>query len=198
MAELTVENLHKRYGRTVALEDVSFAVAEGELFGLLGPNGAGKSTLISILSCLMPATAGSARLLGEELSPDNRAVRRGIGIVPQDLALYGDLSARENLTFFGRLYGLRGPELRQRVDELLAAVALTDRAGDRVATFSGGMKRKLEIVRSLMHRPRVLFLDEPTSGLDAASRRDRSATLAVVKTCHRQIGSRITRENLFD
>src|SRR5436305_13978489 len=107
---LDVDNLHKRYGRTVALEDVSFQVAEGELFGRRGPNGAGKSTLISILSCLAPATSGRARLLGEELSPDNRAVRRLIGIVPQDLAVYHELSARENLVFFGRLYGLGAEE----------------------------------------------------------------------------------------
>src|SRR5436305_9653533 len=114
---LDVDNLHKRYGRTVALEDVSFQVAEGELFGLLGPNGAGKSTLISILSCLAPATSGRARLLGEELSPDNLAVRRQIGIVPQDLAIYPDLTARENLAFFGKLYGMPGGELRPRVRE---------------------------------------------------------------------------------
>ena len=108
--------------------------------------------------------------MGEELTPDNRAVRRHIGIVPQDLALYADLSARENLSFFGRLYGLRGSVLRQRVDETLAAVALTDRAGDRVGTFSGGMRRRLNIAAALMHEPPVLLLDEPTAALDSASR----------------------------
>jgi ABC-2 type transport system ATP-binding protein len=167
---LTVEHLHKRYNGTVALEEVSFAVAEGELFGLLGPNGAGKSTLISILSCLSAATSGSARLGGEGLSPDNRAVRRWIGIVPQDLALYGDLTARENLAFFGRLYGLRGPELARQVDDVLTAVALTDRADGRVGTFSGGMKRRLNLGAALIHKPRIVYLDEPTVGVDPQSR----------------------------
>src|SRR5437588_1675713 len=128
---LDVENLHKRYGRTVALDNVSFRVAPGELFGLLGPTGAGNSTLIAILSCLLPATAGRATLLGEELSPANTTVRRLIGIVPQDLAIYADLTARENLSFFGKLYGLGGPDLHKRVDEVLEAVALLDRADDR-------------------------------------------------------------------
>jgi ABC-2 type transport system ATP-binding protein len=167
---LDVDNLHKRYGRTVALERVSFAVAPGELFGLLGPNGAGKSTLIAILSCLLPATTGRATLLGEELSPDNAAARRLIGIVPQDLAIYPDLTARENLAFFGRLYGLGGPDLQKSVDEVLEAVALLDRADDRAATFSGGMKRRLNLGAALVHRPRVLYLDEPTVGVDPQSR----------------------------
>src|SRR5262249_32428034 len=139
---------------------------EGELFGLLGPNGAGKSTLIAILSCLLPPTTGTARLLGEELSPDNRAARRLIGIVPQDLAIYPDLTARENLTFFGKLYDLGGREWRKRVGEVLAAIGLADRAGDRAGTFSGGMKRRLNLGAALLHRPRVLFLDEPTVGVD--------------------------------
>src|SRR3954469_20094282 len=146
-----VDKLHKRYGRTVALDAVSFQVADGEMFGLLGPNGAGKSTLIAILSCLLKATAGRATLLGEELSPDNVAARRLIGIVPQDLAIYPDLTARENLVFFGKLYGLRGPDLRARADELLAAVGLTDRAADRAGTFSGGMKRRLNLAAALVH-----------------------------------------------
>src|SRR5579871_2268186 len=132
---LDVIGLRKRYGSAVALDGVSFAVGEGELFGLLGPNGAGKTTLLSILSCLMAPDGGTARLSGETLSPANRAVRTSIGIVPQELAIYGELTARENLIFFGELYGVRGPELRQRVDEILAAVALTDRADDRAATY---------------------------------------------------------------
>jgi ABC-2 type transport system ATP-binding protein len=167
---LDVEDLHKRYGRTVALEGVSFRVEEGELFGLLGPNGAGKSTLISVLSCLAPATSGRARLLDEELSPDNRAARRRVGIVPQDLAVYHELTARENLAFFGRLYGLGGAGLRRRVEDILAAVALTDRADDRVGTFSGGMKRRLNLGAALVHRPRIVYLDEPTVGVDPQSR----------------------------
>jgi ABC-2 type transport system ATP-binding protein len=167
---LDVDGLRKSYGRTVALDGVSFQVAAGELFGLLGPNGAGKSTLIAILSCLLPATAGRATLLGEELSPANAAARRLIGIVPQDLAIYPDLTARENLAFFGKLYGLGGPNLRRQADEVLEAVALLDRADDRAGTFSGGMKRRLNLGAALVHRPRILFLDEPTVGVDPQSR----------------------------
>jgi ABC-2 type transport system ATP-binding protein len=167
---LDVDGLRKSYGRAVALDGVSFQAAAGELFGLLGPNGAGKSTLIAILSCLLPATAGRATLLGEELSPANSAARRLIGIVPQDLAIYPDLTARENLAFFGKLYGVAGPDLRQRVEEVLEAVALLDRADDRAGTFSGGMKRRLNLGAALVHRPRILYLDEPTVGVDPQSR----------------------------
>src|SRR5262249_38711309 len=135
---LEVRNLHKRYGSTVALDRVSFRVAEGEMFGLLGPNGAGKTTLLSIVSCLLTATAGEARILGRPVVPTDKSLRRQIGIVPQELALYGELSARENLAFFGRLYDLTGPVLHQRVNQVLEAVGLADRAGHRVDTFSGG------------------------------------------------------------
>jgi ABC-2 type transport system ATP-binding protein len=167
---LDVIGLRKRYGDAVALDGVSFRVDEGELFGLLGPNGAGKTTLLSILSCLMAPTGGYARLLGEMLGPSNRDARRLIGIVPQELAIYGELTARENLVFFGELYGVRGAELRRRVDDILAAVALSERADDRAATFSGGMKRRLNLGVALVHRPRLLLLDEPTVGVDPQSR----------------------------
>ncbi|HEX4589280.1 MAG TPA: ABC transporter ATP-binding protein [Gemmataceae bacterium] len=167
---LDVRDLRKRYGRTVALDGVSFQVAPGELFGLLGPNGAGKSTLIAILSCLLTADGGRATLLGEDLAPANAAARRLIGIVPQDLAIYPDLTGRENLTFFGKLYGLGGPNLRKRVDQVLEAVALLDRADDRAGGFSGGMKRRLNLGAALVHQPRILFLDEPTVGVDPHSR----------------------------
>jgi ABC-2 type transport system ATP-binding protein len=171
MAEfLEVRDLHKRYGATVALEQVSFQVAEGELFGLLGPNGAGKTTLLSILSCLLEATAGEACLQGHKLFPQDKEIRRQIGIVPQELALYGELTARENLLFFGELYDLVGPTLRQRVEEVLAAVGLEDRADQRVDTFSGGMKRRLNLGAALVHEPRLLLLDEPTTGVDPQSR----------------------------
>jgi ABC-2 type transport system ATP-binding protein len=167
---LEVIDLHKRYGATVALDRVTFQVAQGEMFGLLGPNGAGKTTLLSILSCLMPATAGQARVLGLDVYPSNKELRRQIGIVPQDLAVYGDLTARENLAFFGELYGGRGEALRQRVAEVLAAVGLSDRADRRVNTFSGGMKRRLNLGVALVHRPRLLMLDEPSTGVDPQSR----------------------------
>ncbi len=157
-----------RYGSTVALDGVTFQVAQGEIFGLLGPNGAGKTTLLSILSCLLEASAGEACLLGRSLL--SGALRREIGIVPQELALYGELSARENLRFFGELYGLKSVLLRQRIDEVLAAVGLEDRADQRVDTFSGGMKRRLNLGAGLVHEPRLLLLDEPTTGVDPQSR----------------------------
>jgi ABC-2 type transport system ATP-binding protein len=169
-AFLEVIDLRKRYGAAAALDGVSFEVREGELFGLLGPNGAGKTTLLSVLSCLLTPTGGHARLLGQLLSPANRAVRPLIGIVPQELAIYGELTARENLIFFGELYGVRGAELRRRVDDILSAVALSDRADDRAFTFSGGMKRRLNLGVALVHEPRLLLLDEPTVGVDPQSR----------------------------
>jgi ABC-2 type transport system ATP-binding protein len=154
----------------VALQGVNFEVSAGEIFGLLGPNGAGKTTLMSILSCLLNETAGEARLLGQLLRPDNRSVRRQIGIVPQELAVYGELTARENLQFFGELYGIRGTTLQQRVKEVLAAIGLEDRAESRVLTFSGGMKRRLNLGAALIHQPRLVLLDEPTTGVDPQSR----------------------------
>ncbi len=187
-----VMDLHKRYGPTVALDRVTFQVAEGEMFGLLGPNGAGKTTLLSIVSCQLEATAGEVRITGKKLLPSGREVRRLIGIVPQELAIYGELTARENLIFFGQLYGLRGATLRQRVDQVLAAVGLEDRADTRADTFSGGMKRRLNLGAALVHQPRLLLLDEPTTGVDPQSRhhifeevrRLNTAGVTVVYTSH--------------
>jgi ABC-2 type transport system ATP-binding protein len=189
---LEVLDVSKQYGSTRALDGVSFQVHEGEIFGLLGPNGAGKTTLLSILSCLLEPTAGEVRLLGRRLDANDREVRRLIGIVPQDLALYADLTARENLQFFGELYGVGGRVLRRRVEEILAAVGLEDKAGDRVRTFSGGMKRRLNLGIALVHGPRLLLLDEPTVGVDPQSRnhifeevrRLNAGGLTVVYTSH--------------
>jgi ABC-2 type transport system ATP-binding protein len=167
---LEVIDLHKRYGDNIALHRVNFRVEQGELFGLLGPNGAGKTTLLSIVSCLLEPTSGEVRILGRKVEPSDRELRRHIGIVPQELAVYGELSASENLAFFGELYGLRGVELRRRVEEVLAAVGLLDRARRRADTFSGGMKRRLNLGAALMHRPELLLLDEPTVGVDPQSR----------------------------
>jgi len=167
---LEVQNLHKTYGSTEALRGVSFEVAEGDIFGLLGPNGAGKTTLLSIVSCLLEASAGEVRIHNQAVTLAKKEMRRHIGIVPQELALYDELSARENLCFFGRLYGLRGPELERRVQEVLAAVGLDDRADRRVATFSGGMKRRLNLGAALIHQPDLLLMDEPTTGVDPQSR----------------------------
>jgi ABC-2 type transport system ATP-binding protein len=191
-AFLEVRDLRKRYGPTVALDGVSFEVREGEVFGLLGPNGAGKTTLLSVISCLAEADRGEVRLLGRRLSASDREVRRLIGVVPQELAVYGELTARENLCFFGELYGLGGAALRQRVEGLLAAVGLTDKGGDRVRTFSGGMKRRLNLAAALVHGPRLVLLDEPTVGVDPQSRnhifeevrRLNAAGLTVIYTSH--------------
>ncbi|MFO0841217.1 MAG: ABC transporter ATP-binding protein [Gemmataceae bacterium] len=167
---LDVVELRKTYGDTEALRGVSFQVFEGELFGLLGPNGAGKTTLLSILCCLAEPTAGEVRLSGKTIVASDLDARRQIGIVPQELALYEQLTARENLVFFGELFGLGGRPLADRADELLAAVGLEARAGHRVATFSGGMKRRLNLAAALVHQPRLLLLDEPTVGVDPQSR----------------------------
>jgi ABC-2 type transport system ATP-binding protein len=191
-AFLEVLDLYKSYGPTRALDGVRFEVRRGEVFGLLGPNGAGKTTLLSIVSCLLAPSAGTVHLLGRTLSPRDREVRRLIGIVPQELAVYSELTARENLHFLGELYGLRDPALRRRVDQVLAAVGLEDKANDRVATFSGGMKRRLNLGAGLVHEPPLLLLDEPTVGVDPQSRnhifeevrRLNAAGVTVVYTSH--------------
>ena len=167
---LDVVDVHKSYGTLTALRGVSLAVNEGEILGLLGPNGAGKTTLISILTGLLEPDAGEVRLLGKPFRRRDREPRRYVGLGTQDLSIYPGLTARENLHFFGKLYGLRGVDLRSRAAELLAAVGLSDRAEDRAGTFSGGMKRRLNLAAAVMHRPRILFLDEPTTGVDPQSR----------------------------
>ena len=169
-AVLEVSDVRKRYGATVALDGVSLTVEAGELFGLLGPNGAGKTTLIKIVCGLTDADSGAVRLFGQPFSRSRRDLRRLIGIGTQDLAIYPDLSARENLRFFGKLYGLGGDELESRIKTVLAAVGLTERAGDRAGTFSGGMKRRLNLAAAVVPGPRILFLDEPTTGVDPQSR----------------------------
>lgn len=167
---LEVRDVQKRYGKTVALQGFSFTVNQGEIFGLLGPNGAGKTTLLSIISCLMEPTAGEVRLDGQKLVRSDLAVRRKIGIVPQELALYGELTARENLQFIGQLYDLTGSALSVKTDEVLALIGLSDRGDQPAHTFSGGMKRRLNLGLALMHAPRILLLDEPTTGVDPQSR----------------------------
>ncbi len=169
-AILEVCEVCKSYGPNTALDRVSFEVHDGEIFGLLGPNGAGKTTLLSIVSCLLEATSGEVRLLGRCLTSNDSDARRLIGVVPQDLALYGELTARENLHFFGELYDIRGADLRRRVGAILKAIGLDDKADQRVRTFSGGMKRRLNLGIALIHGPRLLLLDEPTVGVDPQSR----------------------------
>jgi ABC-2 type transport system ATP-binding protein len=167
---LEAENLVKKYGDNVAVKGISFTMQEGEVFGLLGPNGAGKSTVISMLTCLFPPTEGTARIYGHDVVKEANQVKRLIGIVPQDLALYPTLNARENLTFYGQMFGLGGADLKQRVETVLQYVAMTERAKDQVKTYSGGMKRRINLAVGLVHSPRLLFLDEPTVGVDPQSR----------------------------
>jgi ABC-2 type transport system ATP-binding protein len=169
-ALLELRELEKRFGSVLALDRVSMQVREGEIFGLLGPNGAGKTTLISIAAALLAPTAGEVTLLGRPVRGGDRDQKRAIGLVPQEIAIYPELSARENLAFFGKLYGLSGSLLAQRVEEVLRAVGLIERADDRAGTFSGGMKRRLNLGAGLVHEPRLLFLDEPTIGVDPQSR----------------------------
>ena len=172
MSENIVETqgLVKRYGDVEAVRGLSFAVRRGEVFGLLGPNGAGKTTAISMLTGVLPPTSGTARVGGYDILKELDQVKKINGLVPQDLALYPTLSARANLNFFGRIYGLRGKELRERVEDVLRIVALTSRADDAIKTFSGGMKRRVNIAAGLVHQPKLLFLDEPTVGVDPQSR----------------------------
>lgn len=167
---LEVRDVRKRYGHFVALHGISFQVQPGDMFGLLGPNGAGKTTLLSIISALLPATSGEVLIQGRQLTRASADLRQLIGIVPQELALYSELTARENVIFLGRLYGLVGERLRKRANEVLEAVALQDHADQRVDSFSGGMKRRLNLGASLIHQPTLLLLDEPTTGVDPQSR----------------------------
>jgi ABC-2 type transport system ATP-binding protein len=167
---IEVSNLYKRFGSIEAVRGVSFRVAPGEIFGLLGPNGAGKSTTIAMLCGLLAPDAGVARLDGIDVVARPTAARRVLGVVPQEPALYTELSGRENLLFFGRLYGLRGADLRNRAGEALSRVNLADRADDAVEHYSGGMVRRLNIAAGLLHRPKAVLMDEPTVGLDPQTR----------------------------
>jgi len=170
MDEIKVEKLEKRYGSIIAVDRISFSVQKGEIFGFLGPNGAGKSTTISILATLLEPSGGEAWINGFNIRSDRNAVRKSIGLVFQDPSLDDRLTAEENLKFHARLYGVSSADYKKRIVEVLDLVELTDRQNDIVRTFSGGMKRRLEIARGLIHYPAVLFLDEPTLGLDPQTR----------------------------
>ncbi len=192
-AILEVDSLVKKYGDFEAVKGVSFLVEEGEVFGLLGPNGAGKTTAISMLTGVLPPTSGTARIGGYDITTQMDEVKKFNGLVPQDLALYPTLSARANLSFFGRIYGLRGKDLKERVDDVLRIVALTERADGTVEKFSGGMKRRVNIAAGLVHQPKLLFLDEPTVGVDPQSRNhifesvmrlNRERGMSIVYTSH--------------
>lgn len=167
---LEVQGLTKRFGERTAVDDVSFTIKPGESYGLLGPNGAGKTTTISMICGLLKKDGGSVTVAGQPLDQKSTSAKRAVGYVPQDIALYGDLSARENLNFWGKLYGLSGRSLKARVDAVIETIGLTDRANDRVSKYSGGMKRRLNIGAGLLHEPKLLVLDEPTVGVDPQSR----------------------------
>jgi len=167
---LVCAGLRKTFGERVAVDDVTFHIDVGETYGLLGPNGAGKTTTISMACGLLTRDAGEVTVAGRTVGPRSTAARSAIGLVPQEVALYDDLSAEENLRFFGRLQGLAGRDVATRVGEVLELVGLADRGRDRVGTYSGGMKRRANIAAGLLHRPRLLVLDEPTVGVDPQSR----------------------------
>jgi ABC-2 type transport system ATP-binding protein len=169
---IEVQNLHRSFGELAAVRGVSFTVAPGEIFSLLGPNGAGKTTTISMLATLLRPDEGDAFVMGHSIRHDPMAVKAVLGFVPQEIALYEDLTARENLTFWGKMYNLRGQLLASRVEEVLETIGLTDRAHDRVGKYSGGMKRRVNIGVALLHRPQVIYMDEPTVGIDPQSRRN--------------------------
>jgi ABC-2 type transport system ATP-binding protein len=167
---LEARNLTKKYGDVTAVKDVNLAIREGDILGLLGPNGAGKTTIISMITGLLEPTSGTITVDGLDLATNTNAVKARLGLVPQELALYPTLSARDNLDFFGSIYGLESKDLRERVEAMLEMVQLTARAGDAIETYSGGMKRRINIAAGLLHQPEVLLLDEPTVGVDPQSR----------------------------
>jgi ABC-2 type transport system ATP-binding protein len=169
---LVAEGICKRYPglNTPALDRVSLSVAAGEIFGLLGPNGAGKTSAVGVMGTLLKASAGRVLIQGRDVAQNPRRARRAIGLVPQEIALFPQLSARENVLYFGRMYGLRGAGLEAAARRVLAAVGLADQAGRQVGVFSGGMQRRANLAVGLVHNPPLLFLDEPTVGVDAQSR----------------------------
>ncbi len=168
---IDVSNLHKKFGSILAVDGVSFKVNEGEIFGFLGPNGAGKTTTINMLCTLLTPTSGSAKVAGYDVAKDPNEVRNSIGVIPQEIVLESHLTAKENLEFYADLYHIPKDEAEHAIMKLLKLVDLSERANTNVETFSGGMKRRLEIAKALLHNPKVIFMDEPTLGLDPQTRR---------------------------
>jgi ABC-2 type transport system ATP-binding protein len=167
---LRIENLTKSFNGLIAVDRVSFEVRKGEVFGFLGPNGAGKTTTLNMICGLLKPDAGTIHLDGGDVLAAGPSIRSKLGVVPQDIALYEELNAVENLKFWGGLYGVRGAEMKSRIQALLEATGLSDRAKDRVKTFSGGMKRRLNMAAGMIHKPKLLLLDEPTAGIDPQAR----------------------------
>jgi len=167
-----INSLIKRYKDTdtLAVNSINMEIPEGQMYGLLGPNGAGKTTTVSMLCSLLKPTSGSIEIAGKELSSNLNDIRKLIGVVPQDIALYDNLSAIENLNFFGRMYGMSGNLLKKRTYEFLKVFGLTEKADQKISTYSGGMKRRINLITGILHMPKILFLDEPTVGIDVQSR----------------------------
>jgi len=184
---LEVQQLTKSFSSRKVVDEVSFTVRQGQTIGLLGPNGAGKSSTVNMICGLLQADSGYVKLSGQTISGGNNQAKRKLGLVPQDLALFEDLSARENLKIFGALYGLSGQQLQTRCDAVLELVSLSDRAKDKPATFSGGMKRRLNIAAALLHEPELLILDEPTVGVDPQSRNAIFDALEILKSQGRSL-----------
>ncbi len=170
MSFIEVENLVKRYGQNEVVSNLSFTIEKGELFGLLGPNGAGKSTTISMISSLLKPTSGTIKIDGMDIVDNPKQAKKYIGLVPQDIALYPTLTAEDNLKFWGKMYNIRGEKLKERVDKVLDIANLKDKRKCRIETFSGGMKRRINIAVALMHEPQIIIMDEPTVGIDPQSR----------------------------
>lgn len=180
---IAVSNLRKKYASVEALKGISFSIRQGEFFGLLGPNGAGKSTTIGIMSTLVVPDEGSVVIDGHDLKKEPMLCKQKIGVVPQELALYNELSAYDNLLFWGSLYDVKKDVLKQRIDETLKLFGLFDRRNDKVKAYSGGMKRRINIASALLHQPKVLFMDEPTVGIDPQSR---NLIFEVMEKLHRE------------
>ncbi|MCM3267467.1 ABC transporter ATP-binding protein [Paenibacillus elgii] len=170
MSFIEIKDVVKRYGGNISVDHLNLSIRQGEVFGLLGPNGAGKSTTIKMLCGLLKIDQGEMRIDGISVAANPLEIKRRIGLVPQEIAIYENLTARENVTFFGKLYGLRGELLRERVQEALDFVGLSDRQGEKPGAYSGGMKRRLNIACAIMHRPKLIIMDEPTVGIDPQSR----------------------------
>ncbi len=194
--DIEVDSVTKRFQDTVAVDNVSMKVARGELFGLLGPNGAGKSTLTKMLSGMINSTSGTIKVGGYNIRDDPMKVKESLGVVPQDIVLYDYMNARENLAFFGRLYGLSGSKLRNRIEELLKFTQLDQKAVKRhISTYSGGMKRRVNIAAALLHEPQVILLDEPTAGLDP---KNKLALWEIIQTLHKEGKTIVLTTHMMD
>jgi len=194
--DIEVDSCIKRFEDTVAVDNVSMKVARGELFGLLGPNGAGKSTLTKMLSGMINPTSGTIKVGGYNIKDDPMKVKESLGVVPQDIVLYDYMNPRENLAFFGRLYGLSGSKLRNRIEELLKFTQLDEKAVKRhISTYSGGMKRRVNIAAALLHEPQVMLLDEPTAGLDP---KNKLALWEIIQTLHKEGKTIVLTTHMMD